>query len=101
GRGRSSVEEVLAKAREQGIPRALWYRAPSADLEHFGWLAHQVEAAYATDEATAAALQQHAGCKVEVLPPAIQPAMHNPIRSWEQLPAAGLSDRVLFDGWLD
>lgn len=101
GRGRANVEALLRKAHDQGTPRALWYRASVADLEHFGWLAEQVDAAYATDLSTALALQQHAGRPVTVLPPAIQPAMHNPLRSWEQLSTSGLADHVLFDGWLD
>lgn len=101
GRKRPLVEGLLTKAREHGIPRVLWYRATASDTGDFGWLAGQVEAAYAIDAAAADALQQHAQRPVAVLPPAIQPAMYNPIRSWEQLPESGIADRVLFDGWLD
>lgn len=101
GRHRPLVETLLAKAGEQRISRVLWYRAPVEDLEHFGWLATAVDAAYATDRPAASALAQYAGRKVDVLPPAIQPAMHNPLRSWEQLSIGGMADHVLFDGWLD
>ena len=101
GRGRESVESLLRDAGERGIPCVLWFRAGDADLEHFSWLAAHVDAVYAPDEALAAELQQHAGRPVGVLPPAIQPALHNPLRSWEQLPLTGFSDRILYDGWLD
>lgn len=101
GRHRPLVEALLAKAGEQGISRVLWYRAPIEDLEQFGWLATEVDAAYATDRPAASALAQYAGRKVDVLPPAIQPAMHNPFRSWEQVSSGGLAERVLFDGWVD
>lgn len=101
GRDRPAVEAMLSKAKDLGTPRVLWYRASTADLAHFGWLAGHVDAAYATDAAAAQALGEHAEVITGVLAPAIQPAMHNPMRTWEQLPATGFADQVLFDGWLD
>lgn len=100
-RGREGVEALLRDAETRGIPRVLWFRGGTADLEPYAWLAAHVDAVYATDEATAAALQKHTGRQVGVLPTAIQPALHNPLRTWEQLPLTGFSDRVLYDGWLD
>ena len=100
-RGQENVEAVLREAKARAIPRVLWFRGGNADLEPFAWLASQVDAVYATDERVAAALQEHTGRPVGALPTAIQPALHNPLRSWEQLPLTGFSDRVLYDGWLD
>lgn len=100
-RGQDDVKALLRDAKALGIPRVLWFRGGSADLEPFAWLAAHVDKVYATDEAMAAALQERAGRRVGVLPTAIQPALHNPLRSWEQLPQSGFAERVLYDGWLD
>ena len=100
-RGSKNVEALLHDAKARGIPRVLWFRGSKADIDAFAWLALHVDAVYATDEATAAALQERVGRPVGVLPTAIQPALHNPLRSWEQLPLTGFADRVLYDGWLD
>lgn len=100
-RGHENVEALLRDAKARGIPRVLWFRGGKADLDAFAWLALHVDAVYATDEATAAALQERTGRRTDVLPTAIQPALHNPLRSWEQLPLTGFADRVLYDGWLD
>lgn len=101
GRKRALLTRLLLKAGERGLPRVMWYRASTSDVGEFGWIAGQVDATYAIDADSADALRQHTGQSVSVLPPAIQPAMHNPLRSWEQLPGHGLAERVLFDGWLD
>lgn len=104
GRLRSRLQALLERAGGQGIPRALWYRAAPGMVGQFAWLAARVDAVYATDPASSAALGGHADAgsrEVRVLAPAIQPAMHNPLRTWEQLDAPGFAGRVLFDGWLD
>ncbi|MEN1925981.1 glycosyltransferase [Luteimonas sp. MJ293] len=101
GKGRESVEAMLAYARDRGVPTVLWFRGAPGELEHFGWLAQCVDAVYAVDIETARQLGDRAGRQVDVLAPAIQPAIHNPLRSWEQLSAPEFDQRVLFDGWLD
>src|SRR5690606_34773329 len=100
-RGQENVEALLRDAKARGTPRVLWFRGSEGDLDAFAWLALHVDAVYATDEAMAVALQECTGRPVGVLPTAIQPALHNPLRSWEQLPLTGFADRVLYDGWLD
>ncbi|AOH36130.1 glycosyltransferase [Luteimonas sp. JM171] len=100
-RRRSGVEEVLEYARERGIPTVLWFRADSSEIEHFGWMAPRVDAVYGVNPDVASKLEERVGRPVAVLPPAIQPALHNPLRSWEQIGAGGFDERVLFDGWLD
>lgn len=100
-RGRDKVEALLRTAEARGIPRVLWFRAGEVDLDAFAWLAPRVDAVYATDEKLALALQRMCDRPVGVLPTAIQPALHHPLRSWEQLPLAGFAERVLYDGWLD
>lgn len=101
GRGRSKIESLLGYARERGIPSVLWFRAGVEEFEHFAWMAKEVDAVYAATPGIATALGERSGRPVAVLEPAIQPALHNPLRSWEQLGASGFDERVLFDGWLD
>lgn len=105
GRSRRRLEAVLERFGDLGIPRVLWYRAAPEAVARFGWLGGQVDAMYAVDPTTSSALGSHpdiqAAGAVPVLEPAIQPAMYNPLRTWEQLAAQGFTERVLFDGWLD
>lgn len=101
GRGRAKIEALLRYARERGIPSVLWFRAGASELDHFAWIAKHVDAVYAVSPGMATALEERAGRPVAVLAPAIQPALHNPLRTWEQLGVGGFDERVLFDGWLD
>ena len=101
GRQRDLVEELLSHCREKGLPTVLWFRGDAATAGHFNWLLDHVDAAYAMDEAAAVALQGGGRRPVEVLAPAIQPALHNPLRSWEHLAEADWRQRVLYDGWFD
>ncbi len=98
---RPRIEAVLQYARERGIPSVLWFRAGAGELEHFGWMAKHVDGVYGVTAGIASTLEELAGRPVAVLAPAIQPAVHNPLRSWEQLGVGGFGERVLFDGWLD
>jgi len=101
GRGRDEVERLLERSRELGLPRALWFRGTVTAANHFAWLLDYIDAAYAVDEPAAKALQAGHARPVHVLPAAVQPAIHNPFRTWEQLEESAWRDRVLFDGWLD
>lgn len=105
GRGRPRLERLLDRAMDLGIPRVMWYRADPGTVDRFGWLGRHVDALYAVDAATAAALASHPDVgprdQVPVLAPAVQPAMHNPLRTWEQLDTPGFSKSILYDGWLD
>lgn len=101
GKARASVEALLEKARFRGIPTVLWFRAPAGDIEHFGWIAERVDKAYAAVSDAARSLSDVSGKPVSVLAPAIQPAVHHPLRSWTQLSAPEFRQRVLYDGWLD
>lgn len=99
--GRPVMEALVGACRQRGIPVVLWYRAAEADLEHSGWMAACADRVYAIDAGLARALAARGVPGVEVLAPAIQPALHNPFRRWDQLSAPDWSDRVLYDGWLD
>ena len=101
GRARGKGESLLKHARERGIPCVLWFRASQAEVEHFAWLAEWMDAVYAVDAGVAKRLEEQARRAVSVLSAAIQPALHNPLRTWEQLDQDGFSERVLYDGWLD
>jgi len=101
GQRRSGVESLLERARERGLPRVLWYRGSAEDAGFFGWLLQRVEKGYAIDDASAAALQAAGERPVAILGPAIQPALDNPLRSWDQLALQAWRQHVLYDGWLD
>lgn len=100
---RSLLGKLIARCRELSLPVVLWAREDATQLDRVGWLASQVDRAYAIDLAGKAALERAAprlGCGI--LPPAVQPALYNPIRSYglrDCEPALG--DKLLYDGWWD
>src|SRR5690606_2225118 len=101
GRERSHVPALTAYARERRLPVVVWFRHDVEDLEHFAWLEQFADAVYAVDERLAEALAKLSGRTASVLRPAIQPAIHNPFRTWAQLECPEWRRHVLFDGWLD
>lgn len=95
------LRALLARARELAIPTALWVRDAAEAAPRFAWLMPLFDAVYGIDEAVCKRLRQAgATLPVRVLAPAIQPRLHNPVRSRELADAApAFAGKVLFDGW--
>lgn len=94
--------ELLQHCRQNALPVALWYRETPGNLAQFAWLAEHVDVVCVADpEAFAELAGASPPGKVHYLPPAIQPALHNPVRSNLVTAAGALSRRVVFDGWWD
>lgn len=105
GHGEEAHElcKLLEEARQRGVPTVLWVREAAANAARYAWIMPHVAAVYAIDDASAEQLAAlDARIRIQVLPPAIQPRLHNPVRTQalrEALPP--FADRVLFDGWWD
>lgn len=101
GRGTGVIRSLFEQARMLGIPTVVWYRCDPEDVGDFAWLAPLADRSYAISDRVAKALVDVSGKAVPVLGPFIQPRLHNPFRTWEQLQSPENGGKVLFDGWLD
>lgn len=103
GGDRSGFLRLLARCREISLPVVAWFRETPGNYAHFAWLAGHVDLACAADPEVEARLRRDfPGTRIESLPPAIQPALHNPLRGTGLMRAAdALRDRIVFDGWWD
>src|SRR5690606_13697097 len=81
GGDRSGFLRLLARCREISLPVVAWFRQTPADYPHFAWLVEHVDLASAADpEVEARFCRDFPGARVQPLPAAIQPALHNPLR---------------------
>jgi hypothetical protein len=89
--------------RRISLPIVVWFRETPAHYRHFAWLARYADLVCVVDNETVDRLRNDfPEARVECLPPAIQPTLHNPIRSYGLMPVAeALRDRIVFDGWWD
>lgn len=103
GRGRKEVEALLAHCRAMGVPVAVWYRVEPTLYPEFAWLANHADFCGGVDDAIQAQLREdHPAKACALLPPAIQPALYNPLRRADQeRTARSMAGTVLFDGWWD
>lgn len=94
---------LLERCREIALPVVVWFRETPGNYAHFAWLASQADLVCVADTEVLERLRRdYPRAKLEPLPPAIQPALHNPLRSYGLMPAAdALGDRIVFDGWWD
>lgn len=103
GESQARLEALLARCRKLQLPVVLWAREDVAGLDRLAWLVPRVDRVYAIDAAGQQWMEQHfsdVGCRL--LPPAVQPALHNPVRSYALRDCQQvLGDKVLFDGWWD
>ncbi|AOH36129.2 hypothetical protein BGP89_06980 [Luteimonas sp. JM171] len=103
--GSPSSQQRLAPLFEycqrHSVPVVLWAREDAQQLERLQWLLPWVARVYAVDAAGEQWFRSRfpelgVGC----LPPAVQPALFNPVRSYGLRDCAkALSGTVLFDGW--
>lgn len=99
--GRGAVENMLRRCREISLPVVVWFREDLSNYERFAWLAGHADLVYAVDEAILARLRKdHPSARAGLLPPAIQPALYNPIRPASLAKQTqAMRKRILFDGW--
>ncbi len=83
------------------VPVVLWAREDAEQLERLEWLFPWVERVYTVDTAGDQRLRtRFPELPVGLLPPAVQPALFNPIRSYGLKDCGkALSGTALFDGW--
>lgn len=92
---------LLKHCRTIGLPTVLWFREDLSNYEDFAWLSELVDRAYGVSEEIAERIaQDFPQSSAGKLPPAVQPAIDNPLRTYALEEAAPwFADRVLFDGW--
>ncbi|QAY64850.1 glycosyltransferase [Xylanimonas allomyrinae] len=84
---RPAVVDMLAAARAAGIPTVFWNKEDPAHFEDFLETARLFDRVYTTDAARVPAYAEALGHdRVGVLTFAVQPAIHNPIRTHGQGP---------------
>lgn len=102
GGARSGELKLLLKhCRTIGLPTVLWFREDPSNYEDFAWLSELVDLAYGVSQEVAERIaQDFPQSSAGKLPPAVQPAIDNPLRTYALAETAPwFSDRVLFDGW--
>jgi len=101
GAGRSGLERLLEHCHAISLPVVAWFRSAEDDYPQFAWLAGKVDLACAVDEATASRLRQdYPSTNVMLLPVAVQPMLHNPLRPLSLLDASNQARKLaLYDGW--
>jgi hypothetical protein len=97
------LRRLMDHCRRISLPVVIWYREAPANVQHFAWLTEHADLACAVDHDVATALgSAFPNARVHHLPPAIQPALHNPLRSFDLADAArSLGTKIVFDGWWD
>lgn len=105
GGGEESTElrALLKHCRSIALPIVLWFREDPINYPRFAWLMPHVSRVYVVDDRLGDLVRKdHPTVHVATLPPAIQPALHNPVRSYAlQESRESFREQVLFDGWWD
>jgi len=99
----AGFRRLLERCREISLPVVVWFRETPGNYRNFAWLAGYADLVCAADAEIVEQLRREfPRKKVERLLPAIQPALHNPLRSYGLMQAAdSLRNRIVFDGWWD
>lgn len=98
GPERSALESMLGLAKNLGLPTVFWFTWDHAYHEHFKDVAALFDLVFCADPKEAELLQAK-GLDAQVLLPAFQPAIFNPIREYGQHGAFNMN--ILYDGWAD
>lgn len=103
GGDQSVFRRVLERCREISLPVVVWFRETPGNYQQFAWLAEHASLVCASDAGIVEWLRRDfPQARVEHLLPAIQPALHNPLRSYGLMEAAdALRNSIVFDGWWD
>ena len=100
GTRREQLCEMLTGCRARGIPVVCWFREAVSSLDEWTWLCPYADALFAHDPEVAQRLRiDQPGRIVEWLPPAVQPARHNPWINPSLVRARSCAaQQVFFDG---
>jgi hypothetical protein len=92
------LKNILFYCRKKGIPTVFWDTEDSVHVSHFISAARLFDRVFAADPQSVSRYQELLSKPVDLLPPAVQPALHNPLKQ------AGVEQTectLLFDGWSD
>ncbi|MDO0946704.1 glycosyltransferase [Chromohalobacter israelensis] len=92
------LRELVAAAREGGVPTVYWITEDHVYHEHYRDFATHFDHVFCADPEESALLRAE-GIRAKDLLPCVQPALYNPFRKHEEYDALDLG--VLFDGWGD
>lgn len=103
GDSRAELSALLEECRRISLPIVLWFREDVRNFERFSWIVARADRIYAIDDEIGARIRrEHRGVEVSILPPAIQPAVHNPMCSYALQESRNFfRGSALFDGWWD
>lgn len=98
---RSRMLAVIQRCREIDLPVVVWLRVEPELYGEFSWIVPLARRVYAIDSVIhKMVLAEYPGVDVQVLPPCVQPRLHNPFADDSRNGAnADLADKVLLDGW--
>ncbi len=103
GEAATRFGHLLEHCRRISLPVVVWFRETPGNYRHFAWLAGHADLVCVADAGIEQQLRRDfPQATVEYMPPAIQPPLHNPLRSYALMDAAdALRDNIVFDGWWD
>src|SRR5690606_17701580 len=103
GEGAPELRRLFDHARDISMPLVVWFRESPGNSGHFAWLAGEADLVCVADASMVEQLRRdYPNAAIEYAAPAVQPALHNPLRSQGLMAAADMLRRhIVFDGWWD
>jgi hypothetical protein len=95
------ISKLISCCKKRGIPVIFWHTEPPEHTAHYTALARRCDYVFAVQAETVSAYKRILDRNtVDILPWAIQPALHNPV--WRGKPPKDLLDlNIVIDGWSD
>src|SRR5690606_10497489 len=82
GEGAPELRRLFDHARNISIPLVVWFRESPGNSGHFAWLAGEADLVCVADASMVEQLRRdYPRVAIEYAAPAVQPALHNPLRS--------------------
>lgn len=98
GEDQELMIRLIRSARRKGIPTVFWMTMDSMYHQHFNAIAAEFDIVFCADP-NAVDLLAKEGIRAEVLLPAVQPVMFNPIFNLDQ--NKPFDTGIIYDGWVD
>lgn len=92
------LEKLVAFCKDEGIPAVFWDTEDHMQFPHFSKIAHLFDRIFASDPQSVESYGKLLNMEIVHLGPAVQPALHNPIKP-ENNTLEGFT--ILLDGWAD